>query len=83
MQYVNEAKRKRVTVADVKNFAKNRSVTAEVVFSAIKENVNETVLNKVFLVMSDTTSLNTGKTSGVNKRLTDFYKKYHGRNMHS
>ena len=32
--------------------------------------------------MSDTTSLNTGKVSGVDKRLTDFYQKYHGRNIH-
>ena len=33
--------------------------------------------------MSDTTSLNTGKMSGVSKRLTDFYKKHHGRNIYS
>ena len=33
--------------------------------------------------MSDTTFLNTGKISGVNKRLTDFYMKYHGKNIHS
>ena len=82
-QYENDAKCKGVAVAAVKTFAKNMSVTAEVVFSAIKENLNETVLNKVFSVMSDTTSLNTGKVSGVDKRLTDFYKKYHGRNIHS
>ena len=82
-QYVDEAKSKGAAVIAVKTFAKNASVTAEVVFSAIKGNVNGTVLNKVFSIMSDTTSLNTGKVSGVNKRLTDFYKKYHGRNIHS
>ena len=82
-QYVNEAKSKEVAVIAVKTFAKNVSVTAEDVFSGIKGNVNGTVLNKVFSIMSDTTSLNTGKVSGVNKRLTDFYMKYHGRNIHS
>ena len=82
-QYMDEAKSKGAAVIAVKTFAKNVSVTAEVVFSAIKGNVNGTVLNKVFSIMSDTTSLNTGKVSGVNKRLTDFYKKYHGRNIHS
>ena len=67
-QYLNDAKCRRVAVAAVKTFAKNVSVTAEVVFSAIKQNVNETVLNKVFSVMSDTTSSNTGKVSGVKKQ---------------
>ena len=33
--------------------------------------------------MLATTSLNTGKVSGVNKCLIDFYKKYHGRNIYS
>ena len=33
--------------------------------------------------MSATTSLNTGKVSSVNKRLIDFYKKYHGRNIYA
>ena len=82
-QYVNKAKSKEVAVIAVKTFAKNVSVTAEVVFSAIKGNVNGTVLNKVFSIMSDITSLNTSKVSGVNKHLTDFYMKYHGRNIHS
>ena len=82
-QYENDAKCKGVAVAAVKTFCQEQVMTAEVVFSAIKENVNKTVLNKFFSVMSDTTSLNTGKVSGVNKRLTDFYKKYHGRNIHS
>ena len=80
---MNEVKSKEAAVTAVKIFAKNVSVTAEVVFSAINGNINGTVLNKVFSIMSDTTSLDTGKVSGVNKRLTDFYMKYHGRNIHS
>ena len=60
-QYVNEARSKEIAVIAVKTFAKNVSVTAEDVFSAIKGNVNGTVLNKVFSIMSDTTSLNIGK----------------------
>ena len=36
----------------------------------------------VHSIMSDTTTLNTGKMSGVNKRLADFYKLHHDRNIH-
>ena len=60
-QYVDKAKSKGDAVIAVKTFARNVSMTAEFVFSAIKGNVNGTVLNKVFSIMSD-------KVSGVNKR---------------
>ena len=82
-QYVVEAKSKGAAVIAVKTFAKKVSVTAEVVYFAIKGNVNGTVLNKVVSVMPDTTTLNIGKVSGIKKRLTDFYNKYHARNIHS
>ena len=32
--------------------------------------------------MSDTTALNTGKMSGLNKWLSDFYKLHYDRNIH-
>ena len=56
----------------MKTFEKGRSVTAESVFTAIKEHVDQSILDKVYSVMSDTTALSTGKMSGVHKRLADF-----------
>ena len=67
----------------VKTFAKGRSATAESVFTAITEHVDQSILDKIHLVMSDTTALNTGKMSRVNKRLADFYKLHHDRYIHS
>ena len=45
--------------------------------------MDQSILNKVYSVMLYTTALNTGKMSGVNKRLADFYKLRHNRNVHS
>ena len=63
----------------VKTFEKGRSVTAESVFTAITEHVDQSILDKVYSVMSSITALNTGKMSDVNKRLADFYKLHHDR----
>ena len=81
-QYVDKEKKCEKVIA-VKTFEKGRSVTAESVFTAITEHVDQSSSDRVYLVMSDTTALNTGKISGVNKRLADFYKLYHDRNIHS
>ena len=67
----------------MKTFENGRSVTAESVFTAITEHVDQSILDTVYSVMSDTTTLNTGKMSGVNKRLADFYKLHHNRNIYS
>ena len=81
-QYVDKEK-KCEKVTAVKTFEKERSVTAESVFTAMTEHVDQSILDKVYLVMSDTTTLNTGKMSGGNKRLADFYKLYHDCNIPS
>ena len=81
-QCVLEEKKYEKVVA-VKTFEKGSSVNAEAVFAAIMENTNESILRKVYSVMSNTTALNTRKASGVNKQLTDFYKSRHHRNIHS
>ena len=67
----------------MKTFEKGRSVTAESVFSVITEYVDQSILDKVYSVMSDTMALNTGKMSGVNKQLADFYKLHYDCNIHS
>ena len=81
-QYVDKEKKGEKVIA-VKMFEQGRSVTAESVFTAIAEHVNQSILDKIYSVMSDTRALNTGKMSGVNKRLVDFYKLHHDRNIHS
>ena len=58
----------------MKTFVKGRSVAAESVFTVIAEHVDQNILDKVYSVTSDNTALNTGKMSGVNKRLADFHK---------
>ena len=81
-QYVAE-KQKCEKVVAVKTFEKGTSVTAKSVYDAISENMDGNILKKVYSVMSDSTALNTGKLSGVNKRLTEFYKFHHSRNNYS
>ena len=80
-QYTIEQNKCEKVVA-VKTFNKGLSVTAETVFTAIMEHVDVNILNKVYSVLSDTTALNAGKLSGVNKRLSDFYYLHHGRKIH-
>ena len=75
-------KKKYENVFAVKTFERGSSVNAEAIFTAIMANTNESILRKVYSVMSNTTALHTGKISGVNKRLTDFYKSRHHRNIH-
>ena len=81
-QYVDKEKKCDKVIA-VKTFEKGRLVTAESIFTAITEHVNQSILDKIYSVMSDTTALNTGKMSGANKWLADFYKLHHDRNIYS
>ena len=67
----------------MKTFEKGRSVTPESVFIAVTEHVDQSILDKMYSVMSDTTALNTGKMPSVYKRLADFYKLHHDRNIYS
>ena len=79
--YVDKEKKCEKVIA-VKTFGKARSVAAESVFTVITEHVDQHILDKVYSVTSDNTALNTGKMSGVNKRLADFHKLHHDRNIH-
>ena len=78
-QYVDQCEK----VIAVKAFEKGRPVTDEFVFTAITEHVDQNIIDKVYSVVSDTTALYSGKMSGVNKRLADFYKLHHDRNIYS
>ena len=60
---------KKESVTAVKSFPSGTSVTSEVLFNTITTEACEKLLAKVYSVMADTTAINTGKKSGVNKRL--------------
>ena len=66
----------------VKSFPAGVSVTAQTVFNAIVNEVCGPCISNVFSIMADTTSLNNGKKSGVNKRLVDFFNENVGHDIH-
>ena len=66
----------------VKSFPASVSVTAQTVFNAIVNEVCGPCINNVFSIMADKTSLNSGKKSGVNKRLVDLFNENVGRDIH-
>ena len=76
-----ELKRTEALIA-VKSFILGTSVTSEVFYSTITQDC-ETVLPKVYSVMADTTAITTGKKSGVNKRLKDFFDESMEHYIHS
>ena len=67
----------------IKSFPKDMAVTAEAVFCTIKEEINSKYLKKVHSIMADTTALNTGKFSGVNQRLTEYFNEDIGHDIHT
>ena len=80
-QFVNVSDAKTEQVVGVKSFGKDQSVTAEALFDAIS-NVCSGILHNTYSVMADTTALNTGKISGVNKRLQDHVRSIAGHGIH-
>ena len=52
------------------------------VFSAIVSSIGQTQLKKILSVMSDTTSINTGKDKGINTRLAAYFKQEVGHGIH-
>ena len=56
------------TPLQVESFQKETSVTLAAVFNSIIEAIDKPLLSRVYSIMADTTAVNTGKKSGVNKR---------------
>ena len=71
------------TPLQVKSFQKETSVTSAVVFNSIIETIDKPLLSRVYSIMADTTAVNTGKKSGVNKRLEEYFKSNIGHQIHS
>ena len=67
----------------VKSFPNEMSVNAELLFRTIIEETSCDILQKVCSVMADTTALNTGRISGVNKRLEDYFNGKVGHDIHT
>ena len=74
---------KKESVTAVKSFPSGTSVTSEVLFNTITTEACEKLLAKVYSVMADTTAINTGKKSGVNKRLQDYIMENVGHDIHT
>ena len=66
----------------VKSFPAGVSVTAQTVFNAIVNEVCGPCINNAFSIMVDTTSLNSGKKSGVNKRIVDLFNENVGHDIY-
>ena len=71
------------TPLQVKSFQKQTSVTSAAVFNSIIEPTDKPLLSQVYSIMADTTVVNTGKKSGVNKRLEEYFKSNIGHQIHS
>ena len=71
------------TPLQVKSFQKETSVTSAVVFNSIIETIDKPLLFRVYSIMADTTAVNTGKKSGVNKRSEEYFKFNIGHQIHS
>ena len=80
-QFVNVGDAKTEQVVGVKSFGNDQSVTAEALFNAISD-VCSGILQNAHSVMAGTTALNTGKISGVNKRLQDYVRIIAGHGIH-
>ena len=67
----------------MQNFTIYVLVTSEVLFNTITTEACEKLLAKVYSVMADTTAINTGKYSAVNKRLQDYITENVGHDIHT
>ena len=58
----------------VESFQKETSVTSAAVFNCVIETIDKPLLSRVYSIMVDTTAVNTGKKSGVNKRFEEYFE---------
>ena len=70
-------------VVGLKLYLSKTSVNSEAVFHTIIVEVCGGMLNKIYSVMSDTCRVNTGKKTGINKRLRDYLDDNYEHDIHS
>ena len=71
------------TLLQVQSFQKETSVTSAAVFNSIIETIDKPLLSRVYSIIADTTVVNTGKKSGVIKRLEEYFESNIGHQIHS
>ena len=71
------------TVVGVKLYLSKTSVNSDEVFHTIIVEVCGGILGKIYSVMSDTCRMNTGKKTGINKRLRDYLDDNFEHDVHS
>ena len=64
-------------------FSKFHISHCKVIFDTITEEINIQCLQNVYSIMADTTAVNTGKKSGVNTRLVQYFKETIGHDVHT
>ena len=82
-QFVSDKNERCESVMLVKSLPKSLSVTAEVIFNTITEEISNTCLQNIYSVMADTTALDTGKKYGINTRLVEYSNKTIGHDIHT
>ena len=82
-QFVGEKLERCESIMFVKSFPNSISVTAKVIFDTITEEISIQCLQNVYSIMADTTAVNTGKKSGVNTRLVQYFKETIGHDVHT
>ena len=71
------------TPLQVQSFQKETSVTSAAVFNFVIETIDKPLLSRVYSIIADTTVVNTGKKSGVIKRLEEYFESNIGHQIHS
>ena len=82
-QFVGDKLERCESIMLVKSFPNSISVTAKVIFDTITEEISIQCLQNVYSIMADTTAVNTGKKSGVNTRLVQYFKETIGHDVHT
>ena len=82
-QFVNAQLDPRDTAMLLRSIPKTISVTAEVIFNTITEQISNETFQNVHSVVTDTTALNTGKNFGINIRLEKYFITNIGHDIHT
>ena len=69
-------------VVAVKSYSEGKFVTSEAVFNAMVE-VYRPYFNSIYSIMAVATALNSGKKSGINKRMFDYFNANVGHDIHT
>ena len=81
--YYKDSSKKVDKVVEVKSYLSKTSVNSEAVFHIIIAELYGGMLGKIYSVTNDTCRMNTGKKTGINKRLRDYLDNIFEHDIHS